>query len=541
MQVEQRRVLLISTTSVRRIFSGNVGIIGVIALCFLLLAVPRLMFPDLDHGDEWADAENLTAAKNFVRFGFVQCRFRPILETGMSAPVNAYTHYPALAPVFSGLLQKYVPFFSLISYRIIALVFSFLGVVFWSLFVRNIGGSAVLALLFSLFYCTNPYFIYGMDSIAQMASAEFLRALFAFLLLRASRSHGDRKRRVAAALWCTWFILSMVTVEYAPFLLFFVLLYKYGVSHRARFPSWRMMVFLFAAPVAAFALHFLQNVWYFGSVSGAVVDLTQSAANRIMNTAGEGGQMTFTAWWDGVILRYVTSVFMLPAFLLLIAVFFFYLMHGSLCAQSQKHFRTPLRLAGILFACGLSWYVLFPGHAFAHMYVPFLYRHIVPSAALFLALFANVLFLYLRQKKVKMLFVWPLWTGAVAALLVLGVVNSGLPVTPSSVRSARDFATVKEFLLRVKDMTGPSDVIGVNYFRRPFISYYCERRTAFIPDPASLAQSDPSPRVFLFFPYQNPVTASLYESLSKNYTMVRTSSSLRFPMLAFMRKETQEH
>ena len=45
--------------------------IVILVILFLYIATPRLIFPDLDHGDEFADANVLSAGENFVKFGLI--------------------------------------------------------------------------------------------------------------------------------------------------------------------------------------------------------------------------------------------------------------------------------------------------------------------------------------------------------------------------------------------------------------------------------------------------------------------------------------
>ena len=69
----------------------------------LLLAGSRLSVPELDHGDEYSDANVLNAGENFVRFGFIACRFLPMFEPQAAAPSDLYTHYPPLPDIVNGL------------------------------------------------------------------------------------------------------------------------------------------------------------------------------------------------------------------------------------------------------------------------------------------------------------------------------------------------------------------------------------------------------------------------------------------------------
>ena len=110
----------------------------VLSILFLLVAVPRISFPDLDHGDEWADADILIAANNFAKFGFIKTRFLPFFEAEIDAPKGAYLHYPPLGTIINGLLRIVSGRDSLYLLRSFALLFSLLNLLFWYLFIKKL-------------------------------------------------------------------------------------------------------------------------------------------------------------------------------------------------------------------------------------------------------------------------------------------------------------------------------------------------------------------------------------------------------------------
>jgi 4-amino-4-deoxy-L-arabinose transferase-like glycosyltransferase len=168
--------------STKKLRSSGI-IVCVLTLAFLIVAVPRLQYPDLDHGDEWADAELLISGKNFVKFGFIQTRFLPFYEADIDILCVPYTHYPALACVVSGVAQGVGGVTSLRVFRGAALLFSLLAVICWYFAVSIYARSRSAGFLCALFYLTNPYFIYGADGLGQLSYSEALRAGIVLLCL----------------------------------------------------------------------------------------------------------------------------------------------------------------------------------------------------------------------------------------------------------------------------------------------------------------------------------------------------------------------
>lgn len=82
------------------------NVVIVLSILFLFITFPRIIFPDLDHGDEYSDAEVLSSGENFVRFGFIKTRFLQMHEPHLDKPENLYTHYPGLPDIINGFLRK---------------------------------------------------------------------------------------------------------------------------------------------------------------------------------------------------------------------------------------------------------------------------------------------------------------------------------------------------------------------------------------------------------------------------------------------------
>ena len=108
-----------------------------LSILFLFIAIPRIIFPDLDHGDEYSDADALSSGENFVKFGFIKTRFLQMREPHLDKPENLYTHYPGLPDIINGFLRKVFKTDSLYFFRGISLLFAYLGVLLWYFFIKR--------------------------------------------------------------------------------------------------------------------------------------------------------------------------------------------------------------------------------------------------------------------------------------------------------------------------------------------------------------------------------------------------------------------
>jgi len=104
----------------------------ILSVFFIVITVlPKLSFPDLNHGDEYSDASTLVSGKNFIKFGFMRCRFLPIFEPHLEKPSDAYTHAPPLSDIMNGLLRLIFRTDSLRFFRGVSLLFSLFNLLVW--------------------------------------------------------------------------------------------------------------------------------------------------------------------------------------------------------------------------------------------------------------------------------------------------------------------------------------------------------------------------------------------------------------------------
>ena len=290
------------------------------------------------------------------------------------------------------------------------------------------------------------------------------------------------------------------------------------------------------APVAAFFLHILQNVWFFGSFSLTFQDLKSAAIRRIANST-DAPAMTFYAWWNYVIVRNFSLVFLFNYSFLFMAAFFSYLLYQRLSVESKKELSSPLRLFIILAICGVSWYVAFPSHSWAHAFVGFLVRHLVPVASVGFTIFCYIIIRYIKENLSFRRYANIFLIFTIVIIVVTGIGNSQLPVTPGKIKGALEFIKFKECLLNLKQISQPKDEVAVNYFRFPFMRHYADREFIRIPDKPSLEAVAKYPRYFILLLYPNQNTQDLYGYLQQNYKPLWQCNSEYFPSIFFELKK----
>lgn len=515
----------------------------ILTTLFLLLAFLRLQFPDLDHGDEFSDANILSAGENFFRFGFIRCKFLPMFEVNADAPGNLYTHIPPLSDILNGFMRIGFRADSLVFFRAVALFVAFLSLFFWYLFIKNFTGKVTVALWAGLFYLTNSMFLFCMDSLHQPSYADALRSaifFFYFKILTTSK----KKPSLFLLVWFLYFIVSLFTFEYllylALFFIFFPLCFK---KEEKIFIPKLFICLLMLAPVCGFLLHLMQNAWYFGGVSGAFEDLKGAAIERIAHSSDSAFKnLNLSAWWQLALARNFSLAFMFNSFGLLTFLFICLFLYGQLSKESKQALRSLMRLGILFILLGISWYVTFPAHTVAHAFVNFLARHLVPAASLFFAFLVYTVFSFLKERHppsmIRLAFI-PLLVVGIAGT---GIFKSQLPVAQASRAGAKDFLKFKGCLLRLKAVSQPKSKVGVNYYRMPFMRYYTQRNCETIFDRTTLEKMSPRPRFFIFLPYNDQRSFELLAFIQEKYKILFDCPSFRFPALFFeLKNENTRH
>jgi len=504
----------------------------IIALCFLALGIPRIFYPDLDHGEDWADAGVLNAAENFARYGFLKYRFLPIEGFWNPDKLFVYTHMPPLAHIFYGILRVLFNIKSLYVFRGVALVFSFFNVFFWYLFIKRFSGSSGFALLASLFYLTNPFFIYGIDALNQINPSDVVRSAIFLLFFGMVLAPASQRQRYVKIIWLLFFIGSWLTFEYIIYFFVFFVLFRFFFKEAREAVSWKLIFFLSTAPILALVMHFLQNAWYFGSLTLAFQDFKTIGLQRIMSSTDLPMPLTFSNWWKFVLLRNISLIMMFNSYLLISAIAASIFIYLNVLPSYRLLLRRIFVLGIIFFISGITWYVFFPAHSLAHTFIMYLVHHLLPLAAVSFAIFIYLLYAFIKTQG-ENLFKVAFVLAATIFIMVNGVLQSGLPVTRDAINSAKDFLVLKRCLFELKARLGDRDEIGSNFYRHFFIAYYLKRSCILVANKKMLLDLPNPPRFFIFLPYAHLPAQELAKAISENYKILFSCNSRRFPFLIF--------
>jgi hypothetical protein len=494
------------------------------------------MFPDLDHGDEWADAEMLNSARNFVRFGFIKCRFLPFHTPQFDALSQPpYTHFPPLSEILNGVILALFKRDSLYFFRGIAILFSFLNLVFWYLFVKKFSSSFV-AFLCALFYLFNPLFIFGADSLSQISYADSLRSAIFFFFVSLIYSPYKKKSILLVALWSLLLLESLMSAEYIIYLSLFFILFRYFFKKSQKIIDIRLIIILISAFIFGLLIHFFQNVWWFGSFSSAIGDLRNISLQSIIQRQDSPMPLSFVNWWNFVIVRYFSLVLPFGYLLLFFLLIFALLLYKNLSGESKEKIKPLFYLSLLLAICGISWYVVFPAQTLAHTFILFLARHLVPVASLISAILCYTFWAYLKENNPGNVYGKIAFALIVIFIPLTGILKSDLPITSAKINAANEFGKFKQCLLNLRNTSNKNDEIGVNYYRSPFMSYYVNRRFRNIFNIASLEKAETFPKYFIFLPYDNPGAKELLQFLNEKYVFLFECDNARFSTLFFKLK-----
>jgi hypothetical protein len=292
------------------------------------------------------------------------------------------------------------------------------------------------------------------------------------------------------------------------------------------------------APVCGFILHFLQNVWYFGSFNLAFADLKAIAVQRVVNSKElAAGALNFYSWIQLVIMRNFSLVFLFNYLFLFLGGFFSYSLYPLISRDAQKEIRLLMRF-GILFSlCGITWYIIFPAHSLVHTYLTFMSRHLLPVAVMGFTIFTYSVFSFIKEylKSSRIYFV--LLFFIVVIIAFSGIQQSQLPVTAVKIKESLEFEKFKQGLLYLKQVSKNTDEIAVDYFRFPFVRYYTHRHCIPIFSKRSLENLPSLPRYFIFIPFDNRPAQELFNFLSQKYLPIYSCDSRRFPSIFFELKQ----
>lgn len=318
--------------------------------------------------------------------------------------------------------------------------------------------------------------------------------------------------------WALFFIESLVSYESCLYLGVFFMLFRYFFKSRASL-TFRQTCILLCAPVAGFLLHFLQNAWFFGSIPVAFWDLVRLVMERASHRPDVLGKVAFADWFNLVVVRNFSLALVLPWGTLLCGAVALLFLSRRLPPEHREALRRLMLLGALFFLCGISWYIAAPLHSFAHAYVYFLVRHVVPFAAVSLSIFFYGAFIYLRgRKRPERLLVLSIVLFMVFVYVDDGVEKKMLPFSAKARASAADFRQFSLCLFHAGRLTQENETIGTNYFRYPPMTYYSNRNYQVIDKGVLMADGAVLPKYFMFVPDYTVETGRLLRFLRQKYT-----------------------
>ncbi|MEK6863033.1 MAG: hypothetical protein AABW57_02635 [Nanoarchaeota archaeon] len=280
----------------------NLPILIIILILFSYLGIKTL---DEDGWDGWGfgSAQTLMSSRYWARDGFIKNYFlfipspysklvqyldspefrnRPIetLNGALNRNRIYYTHYPSLYLVPFAAIAK-IGFTSRFVFRILALIISLSGLIFFYWFIKLISDKTT-ALVASIYYGFSFTFLNYADSLANQS----FNILFAFLILTlsvlASRNFENRKiyARYNFAIWLVYFTLALSSYDTTFFVFVWLVLYDAIILKKFLWQKW---LFWTSAPILGFSLQIIQNTWYLGWAD-AMRDIYTSYTGRAIGS-----------------------------------------------------------------------------------------------------------------------------------------------------------------------------------------------------------------------------------------------------------------
>ena len=487
----------------------------------------------LDHGDAFEDAATLIASHNFVKFGFIRCRFLRITTPQIDRPMNFYTHMPNLHEIAYGLLSKILRTDSLKLFRLFAIIVSCFILFLWFYLMRKLFDDT-FAILCLFFFATNPLFINFADSVSRYLSMELCRILAIICFVKLFENN-NKQKILLILMWLMVFVISLL--DYAYVVVVWVFMFGYSLLFKKHLRK-RYWLLLMSASILAFLLHFLQNAWALGGIENAYNDLFGAFLRR---TVGKGkseipqAMFTFKNWLKLSFLvklkiadMFNKRLLVLPV--LVFSVIFFRFSRFKISKDKYIALVTMLKLLILFFISGISWWVLFVQQSWVHGYQNAL--HILP-ASVFLTT-STFYLLYLLASKLKMPKSLKVLACIIIAFLVLkigysNILKSDIPFTPYKRQLKLINFSYKYNLEKIGASMSPKEEIWTNYWNYFTMGYYSDRNCRQVGTFEQFDSIAVKPRYFFFYPYKNKSSNELYTYLRKNYKFIGKSLSQNVP------------
>jgi hypothetical protein len=508
----------------------------VLLAAFLCAAALRIAYPDFTHGDEYADASVRTSAENFARHGFLQTVFLPVSEPEHDKLEKPYTHMPTFGHLINAFLRCGLGITDLRLFRLAALCATGVALFAFAWSVELATRSRTLGLLAGAFCLVNPVALTMLDAMESGYADMFRNLTILGITLVAFAPSKWRKASMALAM-ASFFMVSLVHYDSLPWLGIFSIALTFGaVRSNCRLTFFELGL-LGAAPVLGVLLHLVQNMIFFASLHAAVQDLCHVAGARFMGGGTDPGgvQFTWAAWVERVIVAWLERTGGLPISTLLALA-----ATATICMLAMPPGKATALVAGcrfwaLMMGGGLVWTLVMPHHCLDHASLPYLPRLLVPGIGLGFAILCFSIWTHLTAAGRERAAV------ALSVAIGLGIMAStlsktDLPFSAQHVAREREFTKFRDCLIRFRSMVGEREVIGMNYYRWPFVSYYTDRRVQPTFTASQIEAQSPLPGGFVLLPYNTPETQKLAEVLQQHYTLVFECPNALFPSYFFLRK-----
>ncbi|MFH1990702.1 MAG: hypothetical protein ABIJ19_02495 [Patescibacteria group bacterium] len=182
-----------------------------------------------------------------------------------------YTHYPSFFIAPLALMMKW-GISSLFIFKLIAIITSLAGLVFFYAFAKTISNKLV-AFIAVLYFAVSPVFTSNADILEYLPLEDALRFFIMFIsvlfLIRLESKKFGYYKTFLATIWASCFLLSLTSYNSTIFIftwlagLTVVYLWRTKFTHK-KIIFISLLALLASAPIFGFAIHLVQNAAYLG-------------------------------------------------------------------------------------------------------------------------------------------------------------------------------------------------------------------------------------------------------------------------------------
>lgn len=172
-----------------------------------------------------------------------------------------YNHYPSFFLVPNWVVSWFIGTEHPAVFRMVQLAISAAGLFFLYLFLWRLFRSRVAAGVAATAYMLSGLYTDFAHTLVNMPLDDFFRNGFLLLSVIEKTVERERRRLVTAAMWMSYFLVSLVSLESMAFCFAWLVGYDLFHEHRWRIPRWSLFA---VAPIAARAIQFLQTVAVWG-------------------------------------------------------------------------------------------------------------------------------------------------------------------------------------------------------------------------------------------------------------------------------------